>query len=191
MENIQDHIQEDLDAIISEWLQSSYLHEDDLFVVGCSTSEVAGEKIGTAGSENIAAHIFTAMKKLAKDTGIHLVFQCCEHLNRALVMERKVMRSFQLDEVSVIPVPAAGGSMASYAYKNLHDPVVVEAVDAHAGIDIGETMIGMHLKQVAIPLRMNHRYIGNARVNAARTRPKLIGGSRAVYELTKDNKSCT
>ncbi|MUK89645.1 TIGR01440 family protein [Ornithinibacillus sp. L9] len=186
-----DNIQENLDAVVSEWLQTSYLHEDDLFVIGCSTSEVAGKKIGTAGSEEIAAHIFNAMQTLNEKTVVHLAFQCCEHLNRAIVMERSTMKQYQLDEVSVIPVPSAGGSMASYAYKHFHDPVVVESVQAHAGIDIGETMIGMQLKHVAVPIRLNQRYIGNARVNAARTRPKLIGGKRAVYELTKDNNSCT
>ncbi|GGA64279.1 TIGR01440 family protein [Ornithinibacillus halotolerans] len=174
-------IKSDVLAIISELEEADYLQEGSIFVIGCSTSEVAGEAIGTAGSEEIAAEIFKGLKALQDKTGIMLAFQCCEHLNRALVIERETMMRYQLNEVSVIPVPKAGGSMASFAYKNMKNPVVVEHIQAHAGIDIGETMIGMHLKQVVVPVRPKQRSIGNARVNVAKTRPKLIGGSRAVY----------
>lgn len=177
-------LKNDLDAVINEWLASELLQKGDLFVIGCSTSEVAGKPIGTAGSEEIASIIFEKLSVLEQRTGIHLVFQCCEHLNRALVVEKETMQAYQLEEVSVIPVPTAGGSMPSCAYKNMTNPVVVETIKAHAGIDIGETMIGMHLRHVAVPQRFEQRFIGNARISSARTRPKLIGGERANYRNT-------
>lgn len=170
-----------LDMLISEWIESGYLQEYELFVIGCSTSEVAGEAIGTSGSEEVATIIFNALQKLKQETSVHLVFQCCEHLNRALVVEKETMKAYGLTEVSVIPIREAGGAMASYAFKNFEDPVVVENIQAHAGIDIGDTMIGMQLKEVAVPLRFKQNVIGNARVTGARTRPKLIGGTRACY----------
>lgn len=179
----------DLEKIVDEWLATDYLREDELFVIGCSTSEVAGKKIGTAGTEDIAAHIFSELNRLKQGANVQLAFQCCEHLNRALVVEQRAAKAFGLDKVSVIPVPEAGGSMASFAYKHMEDPVVVESLGAkaHAGMDIGETMIAMHLKPVVVPLRFNKKYIGKARVGFARTRPKLIGGERAVYQDTRSN----
>ncbi|ENH97979.1 hypothetical protein J416_02681 [Gracilibacillus halophilus YIM-C55.5] len=177
----KEQLQADLRYLIEEWVDQGHLQEGDRFVIGCSTSEVAGERIGTAGSEDIAAILFNEWQTLQAQTGVELCFQCCEHLNRALVVERRVMKEDRLSQVSVVPVRQAGGSMAAYAYQHLTDPVVVEEIEADAGIDIGETMIGMHLKPVAVPLRMKQRAIGNARVNHARTRPKLIGGPRAVY----------
>lgn len=182
MQYTLESIQQDVTKIISELIHENFLERDYIFVVGCSTSEVAGEKIGTAGSEEIAAHIFAGLKELQEKTGVQLAFQCCEHLNRAIVVESETMKRFHLEEVSVVPVPRAGGSMASYAYKQMANPVVVEHIQAHAGMDIGETMIGMHLKHVAVPLRLNQQNIGKARINVAKTRPKLIGGSRASYE---------
>lgn len=182
MRDLNQQVRTDMDSLTAEWLKHNYLQAGDLVVVGCSTSEVAGEHIGTAGSEEVAATIFEFLLDLKQQIGIQLVFQCCEHLNRALVMEKEMMKSQRLDEVSVIPVPTAGGSMASYAFKKMKNPVVVESVKVSAGIDIGETMIGMHLKHVAVPLRFEQRVIGNARVTGARTRPKLIGGARASYE---------
>lgn len=171
-----------MDVLVGEWIKSGFLHKDNLFVIGCSTSEVAGEHIGTHGSEEIAAIIFESLQNLKKETGIQLVFQSCEHINRALVMERETLKRYpHLEEVTVIPHPKAGGSMASYAYKHMDNPVVVETIEAHAGIDIGDTMIGMHLKRVAVPLRFKQQKIGNAHLTAARTRPKLIGGERAHY----------
>ncbi|WP_085994574.1 TIGR01440 family protein [Oceanobacillus senegalensis] len=183
-------IQEDVNQLVEEWLESGYLEQGDVFVIGCSTSEVAGKHIGTSGSEEIAQIIFEGMEKLQEKTGIQLAYQCCEHLNRALVVEKETMKEERLEEVSVIPVPKAGGSMASYAYKHLKNPVVVEHVVAEAGMDIGETMIGMHLKHVAVPLRFQYRSIGEARTSAAYTRPKLIGGVRANYENTRLDESC-
>lgn len=183
MGKILKHVEKDIDALVSEWVESSYLQQDDLFVIGCSTSEVAGERIGTAGSEDIAFQIFQGLQKLKQMTNVHLVFQCCEHLNRALVMEKETMETYELEKVAVIPVPSAGGSMASFAYKQFTEPVVVETIQAHAGIDIGETMIGMQLKHVAVPLRLQQRSIGHARLSGARTRPKYIGGKRAIYKV--------
>lgn len=181
MNELVEQVKKDVENIVSEWLETDYLKEDELFIIGCSTSEVAGKKIGTSGSEEIAAVIFTALERLSEVKGVHLAFQCCEHLNRAIVLGSSVQEELKLDAVSVTPVPSAGGSMASYAYKHVHDAVVVEEVSAHAGIDIGDTMIGMHLKRVAVPLRFIQNKVGNAHVTAARTRPKLIGGARAQY----------
>ncbi|WP_188456675.1 TIGR01440 family protein [Virgibacillus oceani] len=190
MVDFSKHVQEDCHALIGEWISSKHLHKGNLFVIGCSTSEIAGKHIGTAGSEELAAIVFNELEVLKNKTAIKLAFQCCEHLNRALVVEQETMDAHQLEQVSVIPVPTAGGSMASYAYKHMENPVVVETIQAHAGIDVGETMIGMHLKQVAVPVRFSQRMIGNARVTAARTRPKLIGGERAMYHDTAINNSC-
>jgi uncharacterized protein (TIGR01440 family) len=175
-------IRSDITSIMTEIQAANFLQKDSIFIIGCSTSEVAGERIGTSGSEEIAAEIFKGLKGLRDNLGVQLAFQCCEHLNRALVVEKELAEKLNLEAVSVIPVPKAGGAMASYAYRHLENPIVVEHIKAHAGIDIGETLIGMHLKHVAVPLRFEQRYIGKARVNAAYTRPKLIGGVRAVYE---------
>lgn len=182
MVDFLEQVKLDMEALVEEWVDSSYLKANDLFVVGCSTSEVLGEKIGTAGSEDVADHIFNGLQELATKTNVHLVFQCCEHLNRSLVMERETMEAYQLEEVSVIPARDAGGSMVTFAFNHFKDPVVVESVKAHAGMDIGETMIGMHLKPVAVPLRFKQKSIGHAHLNGARTRPKLIGGERAIYK---------
>ncbi|WP_010531576.1 TIGR01440 family protein [Lentibacillus jeotgali] len=175
-------VRQNIEALSNEWRRSGHLNEGDVFVVGCSTSEVAGERIGTSGSEDIASILFEELETLRSEAGVLIAFQCCEHLNRALVVERETMQRLGLDQVSVIPVPRAGGAMASFAYKTMKNPVVVEAIKADCGIDIGETMIGMHLKPVAVPLRFDQRMIGNARTTAARSRPKLIGGKRAVYD---------
>lgn len=174
-------IEKQLQEIIIEWKNSGYLKEDRLFVIGCSTSEVIGEHIGTSGSEEVAEQIYQAFQQLQNETGIALAFQCCEHLNRALVIERHTSEKYGYEEVFAVPVRTAGGSMAAFAYREMKDPVVVEQIKADAGIDIGETMIGMHLKHVAVPLRFKQRTVGSARINAAYTRPKLIGGPRAVY----------
>lgn len=171
--------------VIQELIQVASLQEKHLLVLGVSTSEVIGEKIGTGGSDQIAAEIFAAAKELQQEYGFQLAFQCCEHLNRALVMERKTQERYHYPEVTVIPVPKAGGAMASYAFRHMQDAVLVEAVQADAAIDIGDTLIGMHLKPVAVPVRPTQRSIGEAHVTMAMTRPKLIGGARAVYVIEK------
>lgn len=181
MSSFTNKIQSDMNALVLEWAESDFLHQDDLFVVGCSTSEVAGKQIGSSGSEEIAALIYESLAQLAGQKGIHLIFQCCEHLNRALVVEKKAIKSYNIETVSVIPVPKAGGSMAAHAFKHMDNPVIVETIQAHAGIDIGDTLIGMQLKPVAVPLRFKQTMVGNAHLTAARTRPKLIGGERAEY----------
>ncbi|HLS67609.1 MAG TPA: TIGR01440 family protein [Pseudogracilibacillus sp.] len=178
---MHERIKNDMEHVVDEWIASDFLEAGDLFVVGCSTSEVAGKQIGTSGSEEIAKVLFESLQRLAKEKKIHLAFQCCEHLNRAIVIERAVQEKLGMDRVTVIPTPSAGGSMASYAYSHFNDAVVVEEIEAHAGMDIGDTMIGMHLKKVAVPLRFETKAIGNAHLTLARTRPKLIGGERARY----------
>lgn len=179
-----------LEEILSNFLNQVELKPGNVIVIGCSTSEVIGKKIGTAGSAEVAEMIFRVLTKFQAQIGFELAFQCCEHLNRALVVERSTALERQLEEVSVIPVRNAGGAMATYAFEHMKDPVMVEAIKAEAGIDIGETMIGMHLKHVAVPVRTEQRTLGSARVVLAKTRPKLVGGPRAVYERTGDNLTC-
>lgn len=179
-ENLQ-LVKENIGILIDEWLEKDILNDHDLFVVGCSTSEVAGEHIGTSGSELIAKEIYDEVLRLTYEKNIRLVFQCCEHLNRALVIERKTLIDERLTEVNAVPVRTAGGAMATYAYQQMDDPVLVEFIQADAGIDIGDTLIGMQLKHVAVPVRFNQKMVGVARVTGARTRAKLIGGERATY----------
>lgn len=183
--------EQQLSTILQEFKQQVPLRNGDVFLVGCSTSEVLGRKIGTAGAVDVAEMIFQQLSQFGQKTGVRLAFQCCEHLNRAIVLERSVAERKNWDEVSVIPVPTAGGAMAAYAYEHLENPVVVEHVRADAGIDIGDTFIGMHLKHVAVPVRVSGKSLGSAHVTLAQTRPKLIGGPRAVYERTEDNHSCS
>jgi uncharacterized protein (TIGR01440 family) len=178
-------------TILTEFRAQVPLSSEHIVVIGCSTSEVIGEKIGTAGTMEVAAMLFAELKKWRDETGVQLAFQCCEHLNRALVVEKKTAIEKQLEMVTVIPVRSAGGAMAAYAYSQLEDPVVVEFIRADAGIDIGDTLIGMHLKHVAVPVRTSLRQIGYAHVTLAKTRPKLIGGERAVYSQEKANISCS
>ncbi|MFH5187624.1 TIGR01440 family protein [Paenibacillus sp. TAB 01] len=174
-------IRPQLEQVLRELVQAAKLEAGQLLVIGTSTSEVLGQHIGTSGTEEVASHLFTAVETVRAEFGFYPVFQCCEHLNRALVLEKAAMKEYRLEQVSVVPVPRAGGSMASYAYKHLPGACVVETVEAHAGIDIGGTLIGMHLKRVAVPLRPSIRMIGQAPLQMAYTRPKLIGGARAVY----------
>ena len=166
-------------AVIEELYIKAKLKAGDVVVVGCSTSEIIGSKIGTQSSPEVAAVVFEALYSTATEKGINLAFQCCEHLNRAIVVERGVVPF--AEEVNVVPQPKAGGSMATQAYLNFKNPVVIEEIKADAGLDIGVTLIGMHLKKVAVPLRLENNKIGEALVIAARTRPKFIGGVRAVY----------
>lgn len=169
-------------AAAEELLETAALAPGHILVVGCSTSEVQGEKIGSAGSTFVAAAILTALRRVCHSHRLFLAVQCCEHLNRALVVEREAAEKYNLTEVRVVPVPHAGGALAAQAMQDFVAPVVVESIAAHAGLDIGCTLIGMHLRPVAVPVRLVHNTIGQALVIAARTRPKLIGGARAVYE---------
>lgn len=166
-------------AVILELYQKAKLKKGDIVVIGCSTSEIIGSKIGTQSSPEVASVVFDALYSVAKEKGINLAFQCCEHLNRAIVVEKAVVPFSET--VNVVPQPKAGGSMATMAYERLTNPVVVEEIKADAGIDIGFTLIGMHLKKVAVPVRLDNNRIGDALVVCARTRPKFIGGIRATY----------
>ena len=177
--------------LLQEFQETAALKKRQLLVIGCSTSEVVGKQIGTKGSVDVAGMLFSVVKEFQEETGVQVAYQCCEHLNRALVLPKESAESRGYEEVSVVPVRTAGGSMATHAYQQWDDAVVVEHIKADAGIDIGDTFIGMHLKHVAVPVRTSIKEIGHAHVTMARTRPKLIGGERAVYQAASINKSCT
>lgn len=172
----------ELETCLSEIAEQVKFEQEGIFVIGCSTSEVAGKKIGTAGASAIGEDLYEPLQKFAAKHNIFLAFQGCEHINRSITIERHVAKKYNLEPVSVVPVISAGGSMSTYAYSQMEDPVVVEGVQAHAGIDIGQTLIGMHLKPVAVPIRTSIKQIGEAVITIATTRPKLIGGIRAQYE---------
>ena len=165
-----------------ELLDAAALRAGDILVVGCSTSEVAGHTIGKASIPAVAEALLAGLSPVVRERGVFLAAQCCEHLNRALVMEAACAEKYGLDVVSVRPAPKAGGSFATAVFDALEHPVAVETVRAHAGIDIGGTLIGMHLRAVAVPVRLSLDKIGEANILCARTRPKYIGGPRAKYE---------
>ena len=165
---------------IEELVEIANLKKGDTVVIGCSTSEVLGDKLGTNSSPDTAKILFSSIYGVLKEKGIYLAAQCCEHLNRAIITERAAVPFAEI--VNVVPQPKAGGSFATEAYKNFTDPVAVEEIKADAGLDIGQTLIGMHLKKVAVPVRLSVKTIGEAPVTAARTRPKFIGGVRAHYD---------
>ena len=158
------------------------LKSGDVVVIGCSTSEVIGEKIGTSGTVEVAQEIFNGINAAFSEKGIYIAAQCCEHLNRAIIIEKEKADILGLEQVCVVPHPHAGGSFATSAWHTMKIPVAVEEIKADAGIDIGTTLIGMHLKRVAVPVRLENNTIGEAKLSAARTRPKYIGGERAKYE---------
>lgn len=167
---------------VEELLQAAKLQAGDMFVVGCSSSEIVGEHIGKGSSMEAAEAAFEGIYPLLKERGIWLVSQCCEHLNRALILEREAARHYGYDPVNVQPWAHAGGSFATVTFARLTDPVAVEHVRAAAGMDIGDTFIGMHLRDVAVPVRLSLNAIGQAHLTCARTRPKFIGGDRARYQ---------
>ena len=176
------NIYEQAKAAIAELSEKANLKKGSIIVIGCSTSEVMGSKIGTNSNLDAAGEIFSGLYDYAQGKGFHLAIQCCEHLNRAVITERNAVP--YSETVNVIPKPKAGGSLATQAYARFVDPVAVEEIKADAGLDIGLTLIGMHLKKVAVPVRLQQNKIGEAIVVAARTRPKFVGGSRAVYDQT-------
>ena len=165
--------------VMSEIIEKAKLKKGNIVVVGCSTSEILGKKIGTNSAPDVAKEVFNGLRDSANENGVFLAVQCCEHLNRAIVIERQA--SFGFEQVNVVPKPKAGGSLATVAYESFSDAVVIEEVKADAGIDIGLTLIGMHLKKVAVPVRLENNRIGDALVVGARTRLKFVGGIRAVY----------
>ena len=167
---------------VSEVLDQANLKPGDIFVVGCSSSEVLGGHIGKASSLEAAQAVFDGIYPLLQERGIFLAAQCCEHLNRALILEAACAETYGYEPVAVIPQPKAGGSFATTAWNRFDAPVAVERIRAHAGVDIGGTLMGMHLREVAVPVRVSIDHIGGALLLCARTRPKFIGGSRAVYE---------
>lgn len=175
-------ITNDARAVFEELIEKANLKEGSIIVIGCSTSEITGNMIGTHSSEDVANALYDGFFELLKSKGIYLAAQCCEHLNRALVIERKLALKLNLDCVNAVPQPKAGGSSATTAYTRMSDPVLVEHIRADAGIDIGGTLIGMHLKETAVPLRLEYKKIGEANISCARTRPKFIGGERTVYD---------
>ena len=163
-----------------ELCEKAGLRQGQILVVGCSSSEICGDRIGSNSNVEAARAVFDGLSTAARDRGVFLAAQCCEHLNRAIIVERAAVPGAEV--VNAVPQPKAGGSFAATAYSRFSDPVVLEEIRADAGLDIGDTLIGMHLKKVAIPVRLSCKEIGLAHVTAARTRPKLIGGSRAVYD---------
>ncbi len=173
-------IAEQAKKTFSEFIERANMKRGQILVVGCSTSEVSGNNPGKASSEETAVAIYNAVKPLLDEKGIYLAAQCCEHLNRAIVVEREAVPF--AEPVWVVPKVKAGGSFATTCYKNFKDPVVLEEIKADGGIDIGCTLIGMHLKKVAVPLRLENDRIGKALIISANTRPKLIGGERAEYK---------
>ena len=166
---------------VTELLAQAKLKKGDLFVVGCSSSEMVGQRIGKGSSLEAAQAAFAGIYPVLKEQGIYLAAECCEHLNRALILEEEAAEKFGYDIVNVKPWPHAGGSFATTAWENFARPVAVEHIRAKAGMDIGGTLIGMHLHDVAVPVRLSLNHIGEAILLCARTRPKSIGGERAHY----------
>lgn len=176
-----EQIKKEAENATRQLLLAAGLHAGDLVVVGCSTSEIGAHKIGTFSSEETGKAVFEGIYRVLRENHIYLAAQCCEHLNRALIVEREALEKYRLEEVNVIPMPKAGGSFATAAWAGFEHPAAVEAVAAKAGMDIGDTLIGMHLKRVAVPVRIEQKTIGAARVVCARTRCKFAGGARAYY----------
>ena len=178
-------IKNDAAIAISELLDVAKLQAGDILVIGCSSSEMVGEKIGTHSSVDAANALADAILPLLKEKGVAIAVQCCEHLNRAIITDADTARRYGYEAVNVVPQPKAGGSFATAVWARLDNPVAVEHIRANAGIDIGGTLIGMHLREVAVPVRLSVKTIGEAPILCARTRPKFIGGCRAVYDETK------
>ena len=168
-----------------ELLEAAHLETGDIFVVGCSSSEIRGGRIGHDSSMEVAAAVLAGVLPPLQEQGVYLAAQCCEHLNRSIVIEREVAKQYGCQIVAAVPQPHAGGSWATNCWRTFKDPVLVEEVKAAAGMDIGGTLIGMHLRRVAVPVRLSMDHIGEAILLCARTRPPFIGGSRAVYSDTE------
>ena len=176
-----EQIKEQAERAVRELLEASKLQPGDLLVIGCSSSEIMGERIGKGSSMEAAQAVYEGIAPVLEEKGILLAVQCCEHLNRALIVERSTAEKFGYEPVNVRPWAHAGGSFATTVWEHMEQPAAVEHVRAHAGMDIGDTLIGMHLREVAVPVRLSVRKIGEASLVCARTRPKFIGGERAQY----------
>jgi len=166
----------------TELIERSGIKKGQIMVIGCSTSEIQGYDLGSHSGPEVGKAVLEGILPVAKEHGVYLAAQCCEHINRAIIIEEEAMEKYRLEQVNAVPQPKAGGSFATALYGALESPVAVEDVKAHAGLDIGGVLIGMHLKEVAVPMRLKAKHIGNALVIAARTRPKFTGGERAVYD---------
>lgn len=177
-----EEVREEAGKAVQELLLQAKLEKGDILVVGCSSSEIIGERIGTFSSLETAEAVFDGIYEVVKQQGLYLAAQCCEHLNRAIIVEKELLRRERLTRVNVIPQPKAGGSFGTIAYQRFQEPVAVEGIAAQAGMDIGDTLIGMHLQPVAVPVRISIGQIGNAHLVCARIRAKFVGGSRAVYD---------
>ena len=162
-----------------ELVEAARLHRGQIVVIGCSTSEVVGHQVGSWSTPEAAQAIFRGLQSVFAPRGVYLAAQCCEHLNRALIVEHDAVPNAEI--VNVLPQPKAGSSFATAAYESFRHPVALEEIRADAGLDIGGTLIGMHLRRVAVPVRLSLSKIGEANILCARTRPKLIGGERARY----------
>lgn len=174
-----DEIKQEAMKVTKEIIEAAGLEKGQILVVGCSTSEICGSKIGTDSNPEVAKVVFNGIYEVAKEMGIYVAAQCCEHLNRAIIVEKEAVPMAEI--VNVVPQPKAGGSFATAAYASFKQPVAIEEIKADAGIDIGSTLIGMHIKRVAVPVRLIQNHIGEAYVTAARSRAKYIGGERAKY----------
>ena len=174
-------VKEQAAAAAAELIEQAKLRPGDLLVIGCSSSEIVGERIGKGSSMEAARAVYEGIAPILQSHGILLAAQCCEHLNRALIVEADTAEKFGYEPVNVRPWAHAGGSFATTVWENMARPVAVEHIRASAGMDIGDTLIGMHLKEVAVPLRLSMKKIGEANLVCARTRPKFIGGERARY----------
>ena len=176
-----EQIKEQAERAVRELLEVSKLQPGNLLVIGCSSSEIMGERIGKGSSMEAARAVYDGIAPVLEEKGILLAVQCCEHLNRALIAERSTAEKFGYEPVNVRPWAHAGGSFATTVWEHMEQPAAVEHVRAHAGMDIGDTLIGMHLREVAVPVRLSIRKIGAASLVCARTRPKFVGGERARY----------
>ncbi|UWG97192.1 TIGR01440 family protein [Dehalobacter sp. DCM] len=175
------YISGEWDHILQAFAETAGLHPGQLIVIGCSTSEVLGGKIGKASSREVADILIKPLTLWASRLEVSIAVQCCEHLNRVLIVEKKTAEKLGLESVIVMPSLSAGGALAVAAWDNFSEPIAVEQIKADAGIDIGDTFIGMHLRAVVVPVRIDIKSLGSAHVTLARTRPKYVGGPRAAY----------
>ena len=177
---LHEQVRQEAANAAAQLAEAARLHKGQIVVVGCSTSEVVGKKVGSWSTPEIAAAIFEGLSSVFGPMGVYIAAQCCEHLNRAIIVEHEAVPNAEI--VNVVPQPKAGSSFATAAYQAFRHPVALEEIRADAGLDIGGTLIGMHMKKVAVPVRLAQDHIGDAILLAARVRPKFIGGDRAVYD---------
>ncbi len=178
---IYQRVKDEITNSMKQYLEKVELKKGSVFVVGCSTSEVCGHIIGKKSNEEVAKAIHDGIQEILSQKGVFLAAQCCEHLNRAIIVEREAL-SHDSIIVNVVPQINAGGAFAKTVYDNMQSPVVVEYIKCEAGLDIGNTLIGMHLKEVAVPIRIDQKTVGSANISFAFCRLKYIGGERAIYD---------